>query len=347
MDIPVAVGHAWHTSGALRLTTAHRCGSSLPRSCGRSTFQSLPAVFVVLLIRHRSRIGRSATHKDTKRLKEVGHATNIGPEGKKRLRASAQHLTPVAAAGATSFPSVPSAHRDGYAAPEDRGPRFNLLPPPPDRPYLAHQGVLQPALRSRLDVTKDSRLESSMGSVLPETVDTTCLVPEPHFRVLRPEQRQRSTAALAPTEEMTATLEREGRYFQPLSQKQEGDINFSTWSDDELRTRLKDCAELVSGSRAELMDRLMKKRLRDLRPWKVWTKKEVEAECLRLGLRVLERKADNVQKIEEAEVRNREAQLSDEDLYFELAFRQLPHGRTREENEQRLRAALRGFATRS
>jgi len=146
---------------------------------------------------------------------------------------------------------------------------------------------------------------------------------------------------------MTATLEREGRYFQPLSQKQEGDINFSTWSDDELRTRLKDCAELVSGSRAELMDRLMKKRLRDLRPWTVWTKKEVEAECLRLGLRVLERKADNVQKIEEAEVRNREAQLSDEDLYFELAFRQLPHGRTREENEQRLRAALRGYATRS
>lgn len=70
-----------------------------------------------------------------------------------RLRASAQHLTPVAAAGATSFPSVPSAHRDGYAAPkerdevllklkgvgsqaaspQDRGPRFNLLPPPPDR----------------------------------------------------------------------------------------------------------------------------------------------------------------------------------------------------------------------
>lgn len=46
----------------------------------------------------------------------------MGVSGQKatRLRASAQHLTPVAAAGATSFPSVPSAHRDGYAAPEER-----------------------------------------------------------------------------------------------------------------------------------------------------------------------------------------------------------------------------------
>ena len=26
-------------------------------------------------------------------------------------------------------------------------------------------------------------------------------------------------------------------------ERKEGDINFSTWSDDELRTRLKDCAD--------------------------------------------------------------------------------------------------------
>ena len=103
-----------------------------------------------------------------------------------------------------------------------------------------------------------------------------------------------------------------------------------------------DCAELVSGSRAELMQRLMKKRLRDQKPWSKWSKKEVEEECLRLGLRVLERKADNVQSIEEAEVRSREASLSDEDLYFELSFRQLEHGNCREENEQLLRSALRG-----
>lgn len=97
----------------------------------------------------------------------------------------------------------------------------------------------------------------------------------------------------------------------------DSDIDFNKWTDHDLRTRLMDCAELVSGSRAELMQRLMKKRLRDQKPWTKWSKKEVEEECLRLGLSVLEKKSDNVQSIEEAEVRTREASLSDEDLYFE------------------------------
>lgn len=285
-----------------------------------------------------------ATHEDRK--KRVGHVTNIGPEGTKRLRPGAQHLSPLAPAKEMPFPSAASAHRDGYADPEERGHRFDLLPPPPDRPYLSHQGSLQPALRSRLDVTTDIRFEGSMGSVLPKTADTVCLVPEPHLRVLRPDQRQRSTAALTETEEMTSILEKEGRWHQALRPRQE-DIEslerFSRWSDDELRTRLMDCAELVSGSRVQLMDRLTKKRQRDMRPWKMWTKKEVEQECLRLGLPVHKKKSDNVQTIEDAEVRNREAELSDEDLYFELCYRKLPYSHSREENEQRLRTALSGL----
>lgn len=55
------------------------------------------------------------------------------------------------------------------------------------------------------------------------------------------------------------------------------------------------------------------------------------------------KKSDNVQTIEDAEVRNREAELSDEDLYFELCYRKLPYSHSREENEQRLRTALSGL----
>eukprot|EP00435_Cladocopium_sp_Y103_P067982 s41_g30.t2 len=192
--------------------------------------------------RRNVRSARRATHEDARK-KVVGHVTNIGPEGKKRLRPGAQHLSPLAPAKPMPFPSAPSAYRDGYADPEERGPRFDLLPPPPDRPYLSHQGSLQPALRSRLDGTTDIRLEGSMGSVLPKTADTVCLVPEPHIRVLRPDQRQRSTAALSDSEEMTSILEKEGRWHQALRPEQEpGNISFNHWSDDELRTRLMDCA---------------------------------------------------------------------------------------------------------
>mmetsp|Transcript_25502 Transcript_25502/g.52398 ORF Transcript_25502/g.52398 Transcript_25502/m.52398 type:complete len:360 (+) Transcript_25502:35-1114(+) len=265
---------------------------------------------------------------------QIGHVTRIGPEGRSRLHPGAKHPSPMASAGKVGLPSAPSAHRDGYADPKDRGPRFSTLPPPPDKPYTPQYGALQPALRSRLDNTQDIRLEGSMGEVLPETADTICFVPEPYVRAQRPDQRVRSTAALSDSEAITDTLEKAGIWFRPLPAREE---HFREMSDDELRERLRDVAELVSGSRREMLKRLYGKKAN----FASWTKAEVETECYRLGLEVLEKKADNVVNIKNAlewqQIRN----LSDEDLAYELSYRGLD-SEDRETDEENLQAYLDG-----
>ncbi|CAE7882458.1 Kif3b, partial [Symbiodinium sp. KB8] len=247
---------------------------------------------------------------------QIGHVTRIGPEGRSRLHPGAKHPSPIASAGKVGLPSAPSAHRDGYADPKDRGPRFSTLPPPPDKPYTPHYGALQPALRSRLDNTQDIRLEGSMGEVLPETADTICFVPEPYVRAQRPDQRVRSTAALSDSEAISDTLEKAGIWFRPVPTREE---HFREMSDDELRERLRDVAELVSGSRRDLLKRLYSKKSN----FTSWTKAEVETECYRLGLEVLEKKADNVVNIKNAQEWQQIRNLSDEDLAYELSYRGL------------------------
>eukprot|EP00439_Symbiodinium_sp_Y106_P076495 s326_g15.t1 len=194
--------------------------------------------------------------------------------------------------------------------------------------------------RSRLDNTQDIRLEGSMGEVLPETADTICFVPEPYVRAQRPDQRVRSTAALSDSEAITDTLEKAGIWFRPLPAREE---HFREMSDDELRERLRDVAELVSGSRREMLKRLYGKKAN----FASWTKAEVETECYRLGclgshrLEVLEKKADNVVNIKNAlewqQIRN----LSDEDLAYELSYRGLD-SEDRETDEENLQAYLDG-----
>ncbi|CAE7352858.1 Kif3b [Symbiodinium natans] len=241
----------------------------------------------------------------------------------------------MASVGKVGLPSAPSAHRDGYADPKDRGPRFSTLPPPPDKPYVPHHGALQPALRSRLDNTQDIRLEGSMGEVLPETADTICFVPEPYVRAQRPDQPHVLKTDMRTREAITDSLEKDGRWFRPVPKRED---TFRNMTDDELRVRLRDLAELVSGSRRDLLQRLLSKG----DDFTSWTKMQVETECHRFGLEVLATKADNVRNIKEAQHRDRIRNLSEEDLVYELLFRGLEVLETRELNEDQLQAYLEG-----
>lgn len=173
-----------------------------------------------------------------------------------------------------------------------------------------------------------------MGEVLPETADTICFVPEPYVRAQRPDQRVRSTAALSDSEAISDTLEKAGIWFRPVPTREE---HFREMSDDELRERLRDVAELVSGSRRDLLKRLYSKKSN----FTSWTKAEVETECYRLGLEVLEKKADNVVNIKNAQEWQQIRNLSDEDLAYELSYRGLD-SEDRKSDEETLRAYLDG-----
>ncbi|CAE7383275.1 Kif3b [Symbiodinium pilosum] len=162
------------------------------------------------------------------------------------------------------------------------------------------------------------------------------MVPEPYVRAQRPDQRVRAVSVLADSEALTDTLEKKGVWFRPAQKKKE---LFRKMTDDELRERLRDIAELVSGSRRELLERLHGKKADVIT---TWSKDRVETECQRLGLQVLEKKQDNVKNIRSALKLNRISKLSDEDLIYELAYRGLEAEDSREDSEKKLQAYLDG-----
>jgi len=106
--------------------------------------------------------------------------------------------------------------RAGAGAP---GPRFSLLPPPPEGARLSvRHGAGQPGLASKVDAARDLRLaaatpEAAGAEGAAAEAAPPCRVPEPYLRMLRPDQRMRAVAVSRRHEPRQRALEREGLWF--------------------------------------------------------------------------------------------------------------------------------------
>ncbi|CAE8653752.1 unnamed protein product, partial [Polarella glacialis] len=213
----------------------------------------------------------------------AGYISRMGKDGVVHLPPAVQHMVRISAAGVVAgLPVAPSAHREGYADPQARGPRFSLLPPPVDLPLSNKDGACQPALVSRLDASKDIRLGGKVGKEYPPTADSINLVPSPYCHAIRPDQRVRAAAAAGGEgfEDLTRTLEKQLRWF-PTESKEAMEGEWVSWTDEELRKQCSNRGKLVSGNRRALLSRYAK----DNSPTAM-SQSELAAECKRLGMEV-------------------------------------------------------------
>lgn len=151
----------------------------------------------------------------------------------------------------------PSVYRAGVDDFEEKGPAFQLLPPPGDHPYSSKAGALQPALRSRLDPAKDVRMQRRRAAFAntfkgSNELEYACMVPAPFCRALRIDARVRASSVSVTYEPLSRQFERCGMWKNQVDAKKE----YLYLSLDKLQEMAKTSNHIASGTREALLRRM-------------------------------------------------------------------------------------------